>query len=102
MEFRECYRGVCAKVLYDGNTQTFLGELVDGSRASVVEARKYEDLQITLKQAIDDHLAGRDANLAEERVRACQLEQEKVRKTDEINELVDLPFSKRRFLNFSC
>ena len=59
MEFREYYRGICAKIRFDYVTDTYLGELVGVPAAASVQATSYEDLRASLMQAVEEHLSGR-------------------------------------------
>ena len=74
MEFREFYRGVCAKIRFDYHTGTYIGELDGLPGVSYVEAGSYEDIQKSLKQAVDDHLSGRSMTSDKEWEMAAELE----------------------------
>lgn len=105
MEFREFYRGVCAKIRFDYHTGTYIGELDGLPGVSYVEAGSYEDIQKSLKQAVDDHLSGRSMTSDKEWEMAAELEQARVeyeRKMAEKKQMPEEedkdPFLKRKFL----
>lgn len=104
MEFREFYRGVCAKIRFDYHTGTYIGELDGLPGVSFVEAGSYEDIQQSLKQAVDDHLSGRTANDVREWELAAELDRARLKKEEEEekkqkSEKPDNdPFGRRKFL----
>lgn len=102
MEFREFYRGVCAKIRFDYHTGTYIGELDGLPGVSFVEAGSYEDIQQSLKQAVDDHLAGRTANDAKEWELAAKLDEARAKKEEEEKRKAEKPendpFGRRKFL----
>lgn len=102
MEFREFYRGVCAKIRFDYHTGTYIGELDGLPGVSFVEAGSYEDIQKSLKQAVDDHLSGRSENRDREWQRATELEQARAKKEaeerDDEEKPENDPFGRRKFL----
>lgn len=83
MEFREYYRGICAKIRFDAHTGAYTGELDGVPLDSPMRSRSYENLQALLKQAVDDYMAGRKAKLGKEWLSASRLEQTEVSKEAE-------------------
>ena len=104
MEFREFYDGICAKIRFDYHTRTYIGELDVLEDAAYVQAGSYQEIKTSLKQAIEDHLAGRSTNSEEEWRRVSQLEQAKARKQAEDREranlAADAAFHNRQYLRF--
>lgn len=87
MEFREYYRGVCAKIRFDSKTGIYVGELDGLPGVAFLKDRSYENLQAALKQATDDYLAGRKANLARDWPSASSLKQSEIGdKAEELKE----------------
>lgn len=78
MEFREFYRGICAKIRFDAQTGIYIGELDGLPVKSFVEDKSYENLQTSLKQAIDDYLAGKKINLSNAWPSATKLKQSEI------------------------
>ena len=79
MEFREYYRGVCARIRFDSATGMFIAEIDGLPDVSLVKGETYDDIRSALKQSVDDHLAGRNAKLASDwSPRAGMLDQGKI------------------------
>ena len=83
MEFREYYRGICAKIRFDSHTGAYTGELDGVPVDTPMRSHSYEDLQAVLKQAVDDYFAGRKAKLGKEWLSASKLEKTEVSKEAE-------------------
>ena len=102
MEFREFYRGVCAKIRFDYHTRTYLGELEGLPESSLIQADSYEEIRLWLKQAVDDHLSGNAVDSREAWDSVVKLYQENVDKDAEedkkFKDALDASFEHRRFL----
>lgn len=83
MEFREYYRGICAKIRFDSHTGAYTGELDGVPLDAPMQSYSYEDLQALLKQAVDDYMAGKKARLGKEWLSASRLEKTSVSKEAE-------------------
>ena len=83
MEFREYYRGICAKIRFDSHTGAYSGELDGVPLDAPMRSHSYEDLQALLKHAVDDYMAGKKAKLGKEWLSASRLEKTEVSKEAE-------------------
>ena len=104
MEFREFYGDICAIIRFDYHTRTYIGELDGLADSSFVQAGSYEEIRTSLKQAVEDHLAGRTANTEEEWLRVSQSEEARAKREAEERErdnlAADAAFHNRQYLRF--
>ena len=104
MEFREYYHGICAKIRFDYHTGTYVGELEGLPTFAFVQAESYEDVQASLKAAVEDHLrfGAAGATAEEEWDRVVALHQAREARDEEEArreaELVNAPYERRKFL----
>jgi len=101
VEFRDYYRGVCAKIRFDYITRTYIGELGGLPTASFIQADSFEQTQASLRQAVDDHFSSR-GDTADDWDRIVELEkareEKEAREAEQDEEPEADPFQRRQFL----
>lgn len=97
MEFKESYRGVRATIRLDYRTKTYIGE-IDLPETTTIQAGSYQQLQGTLRDAIEKHLANASRESTEDEWRKVVNRQylTATKKPEEATD--DDPFKRRRFL----
>ena len=101
VEFRDYYRGVCAKIRFDYITRTYIGELDGLPTASFIQADSFEQTQASLRQAVDDHFSSR-SDASDDWDRIVELEkareEKEAREAEQAEEPEADPFQRRQFL----
>ena len=101
MEFRDYYRGVCARIRFDYITRTYIGELDGLPTAAFVQADSFEQTQASLRQAVDDHFSSR-GDASDDWDRIVELEKAREEKAsrdrNQDEEPEADPFERRQFL----